>query len=379
METLSPKSNPGSQRFARVILAIAIALFLSFLAREARASDLVVYTYDSFTGKSGLGPIVAKAFKKKTGTEVKYISVGDSGQLLSRVQLDAERKKSTANLILGLDQNLFPRIKEFLEPLDPTIDAPFMKYIDREFWIADTFVPFDYGILAFIADTKKLSPDDFPKTWKELQKGRFKKSLLLEDPRTSSPGFGFVWGSIHAVAASAGEVFPPVSTEDVPVTGKKTREGFTEYWSNLKSQWLTLAPGWSQAYGMFTKGEAPLVWSYITSEAYHRLKGEVADRDRYRAVVFEDGNPVQVEGAALLHDAPGGAAMRKKALVFLDILTSDEIQRQIPETQWMMPTRLATKLPPVFQGLPQAKKKFSLDATREKLDEVLRDWSAAIR
>jgi thiamine transport system substrate-binding protein len=363
----------------RAILALAIAVFLSFLARKAHAADLVVYTYDSLAAKESLGTIVADAFKKKTGTAVKFIPVGDSGALLSRLQLDAERGKATANLVLGIDQNSFPRLAEFLESLDPVRDAPFMKDVDREWWLADSFVPFDYGVLAFIADTKKLPPEDFPKTWKDLEKRRFKKSLLLEDPRTSSPGLGFVWGSAHAAAAEKGEVFPPVSTDDHPATGKKTRERFTEFWQELRSQWVTLTPGWSQAYAMFTKGEAPLVWSYVTSEAYHRMKGEPADRERYRAVLFEDGNPVQVEGAAILKSGPGGLAMRKKALLFLELLTSEEVQKRIPETQWMMPTRLGVKVPPAFQALPAPKKRFSLGATREKIDDVLTDWSAAIR
>jgi thiamine transport system substrate-binding protein len=366
-------------KLSRAVLALIVAILLAFAAHAAHASDLVVYTYDSFVAKEGLGPVIAAAFKKKTGVAVKFIPIGDSGQLLSRIQLDAERKKSTANLVLGLDQNLFPRLKEFVEPLEAAKDTPFLKYVDREYWIADGFVPFDYGVMAFVADTKKLAPEDFPKRWKDLLKSRFKKSLLLEDPRTSSPGFGFVWGSIHAAAESVGEAFPPVSTEDHPATPKKTRDAFTDYWKDLRAQWLTLAPGWSEAYGMFVKGEAPLVWSYVTSEAYYRVKGAATDRERYRAVVFEDGNPVQVEGAAILRDGPGGKAMRKRALEFLEVLTSEEIQRKIPETQWMIPTRLGTKLPPAFQALPAAKKKFSLEATREKLDDVLNDWSAAIR
>ncbi|MBS1961283.1 MAG: extracellular solute-binding protein [Bdellovibrionales bacterium] len=365
---------------SRGFLALGIAVGLAVAPSRASGGDLVVYTYDTLSAKDGLGSLVAAAFKKKTGTAVKFVSVGDSGQLLSRVQLDGERKKATAHLVLGMDQNLFPRLREFLEPLDPVKDVPFMKYVDREYWLADGFIPFDYGILAFIADTKKLSADDFPKKWKDLTKGRFKKSLLLEDPRTSSPGLGFVWGSMHAAAEAEGEAFPPVSTtEDNPATPKKTRDRFTEFWSDLKSQWVTLAPGWGAAYGMFTKGEAPLVWSYVTSEAYHRMKGAEGDRERYRAVVFEDGHPVQVEGAGLLKNAPGGAAMRKRAIEFLELLVSEEIQRQVPETQWMMPTRLGSKVPAAFQALPTVKRRFPLSATKEKIDDVLADWSAAIR
>ncbi len=361
-ETLSPK-------ITRSILAIAIALFLSFLARSARAADLVVYTYDSLAAKEGIGPIVAKAFKKKTGVNVKFIVVGDAGQLLSRIQLDAERAKPTAHLVLGLDQNLYPRMKDHLASLDRATETPFMKFVDRDWWLSDSFIPFDYGVMAFIADTKKLSPDDFPKKWKDLLKWRFRKSLLLQDPRTSSPGLGFVMGSA-AVTAKAGEEEPRT----------ESKKAFTEFWKDLRSQWVTLAPGWSQSYGMFLKGEAPLVWSYVTSEAYHRMmKGASAEQDRYRAVIFEDGHPVQIEGAAILKNAPGGKAMRKLALEFLELLTSEEIQKQIPETQWMMPVRLGVKLPPAFQSLPIVKKKFNLENSREKLDEVLTEWGAAIR
>jgi thiamine transport system substrate-binding protein len=37
----------------------------------------------------------------------------------------------------------------------------------------------------------------------------------------------------------------------------------------LKGRVLTVTPGWSEAYGLFTKGEAPMVLSYTTSPAYH--------------------------------------------------------------------------------------------------------------
>ncbi len=345
----------------------------------ASAADLVVYTYDSLAAKGALGPVVAAAFKKKTGVDVKYVVLGDAGQILSRVQLDAERKKKVAHVVFGIDQNLLPRMKDHLEPLDRTREGAFMKFVDREWWLADAFVPFDFGVLAFVADTKLLAVDDFPKRWTDLDKRRFRKKLLLQDPRTSSPGFGFVWGSLHWAAAETGEKFPPVSTAEKTPIGKKTQKEFSEFWDDLKTQWLTLAPGWSSAYGMFLRGEAPLVWSYVTSEAYHRTNAKAGEESRYRAVVFEEGHPVQVEGAALLKEAPGGATMRKHALAFLELLTSEEIQKQVPETQWMMPVRIGVKLPAAFQVLPVTKKRFSIEAPVETLDEALGLWRTAIQ
>ena len=52
-------------------------------------------------------------------------------------------------------------------------------------------------------------------------------------------------------------------------------------WSRLRPRVLTVTPGWSEAYGLFVKGEAPLVLSYTTSPAYHRFAEK---SERYAAL-----------------------------------------------------------------------------------------------
>ncbi|MBC7384732.1 MAG: thiamine ABC transporter substrate-binding protein [Cryobacterium sp.] len=365
------QTRSSSETALKMAIAVFMAVFLSFAAHHAHAKDkgaqgpeLVVYTYDSFVGKEGLGPILQAAYEKKTGEKLRFVTVGDAGQLLARIQLDSERRKNKAfmegaNVVLGIDQNLEPKLKDYLVPIDRAREGAFMKFVDREWWLGEAFVPFDYGVFAFIADTKKLPPADFPKKWTDLLKWKYRKSLLLEDPRTSSPGMAFLLGSLA-------------------VTG----DGFKDYWKDLRSQWKVLAPGWTQAYSLFIREEAPLVWSYVTSEAYHRTtckKDNCSTPDRYHAVIFQEGHPVQIEGAAILKDAPGGAKMRKRSLEFLELLTSEQIQTEIPEHQWMMPVRLGIKLPPIFQSLPVVAKKFPPEMDAEKLDSALSLWNQAIR
>ena len=53
-----------------------------------------------------------------------------------------------------------------------------------------------------------------------------------------------------------------------------------------------MAPGWSEAYALFTKGEAPMVLSYTTSPAYHVI---AENTDRYKAASFAEGHYLQVE------------------------------------------------------------------------------------
>ena len=41
-------------------------------------------------------------------------------------------------------------------------------------------------------------------------------------------------------------------------------------WQQLQPNILTVTPGWSEAYGLFLEGRAPLVLSYTTSPVLSR-------------------------------------------------------------------------------------------------------------
>ena len=86
-----------------------------------------------------------------------------------------------------------------------------------------------------------------PTSLDALVNGDAAQKIVLQDPRTSTPGLGFMlWMK--------------------SVYGDKSKQA----WSKLKDRVLTVTPGWSEAYGLFTKGEAPMVLSYTTSPAYHQ-------------------------------------------------------------------------------------------------------------
>lgn len=107
-------------------------------------------------------------------------------------------------------------------------------------------MPYDYGHFAVIYDTQTMKNP--PKSLKELVDGDASQKIVLEDPRTSTPGLGFPFWMRS-------------------VYGDQTPEA----WKTLQKRILTVTPGWSEAYGLFTKGEAPMVLSYVTSPAYHMM------------------------------------------------------------------------------------------------------------
>ncbi len=65
--------------------------------------------------------------------------------------------------------------------------------------------------------------------------------------------------------------------------------------AKLAAKTVTVTKGWSEAYGLFLKGESDLVLSYTTSPAYHIIEEK---KDNYAAANFSEGHYLQVEVAA---------------------------------------------------------------------------------
>ncbi len=70
-----------------------------------------------------------------------------------------------------------------------------------------------------------------------------------------------------------------------------------EAWEKLAKKTVTVTKGWSEAYGLFLKGESDLVLSYTTSPAYHIMEEK---KDNYAAADFTEGHYMQVEVAGQL-------------------------------------------------------------------------------
>lgn len=290
---------------------------------SARKSELVVYTYDSFSGEWGPGPEIARLFEEKTGISVTYTDCGDGVQILSKAIL--EKNQPYADVLVGVDNNLYERAKEsgVLEVFKPSSASSIKDGLSASLGGDWLLTPYDYSPFAIIYNS--LSGIEPPSSLEDLTKDIYKKKLILMDARTSTPGLGFdIW----------------VRT----VYGDK----YDDYMNRLAPSILTTAPGWSVGYGMFTNGEAPLVISYVTSPAYHIEYGE---GDQYKALEFSDGHVMQVEGAGIVKGAPNKDGAKK----FIEFLISEEAQSIIPLTQWMYPANKNVVLPQSYSSLIEPK------------------------
>lgn len=313
----------------------------------ARAADktLTVYTYESFTSEWGPGPKVKEAFEKTCGCSVNFVSVADGVALLSRLKLEGAGTK--ADVVLGLDTNLATEAKAtgLFDASGVDVSALNVPGDYKD----DVFVPYDYGHFAVIYDTQTIKNP--PQSMKDLVEGDPSQKIVIEDPRTSTPGLGLLlW-----VKSVYGDKAP-------------------EAWAKLKKRVLTVTPGWSEAYGLFTKGEAPMVLSYTTSPAYHMV---AESTDRYQAAAFSEGHYIQIEVAGLLKNAPD----KELARDFLKFMVTPGFQDTIPTNNWMMPVSATSQpLPGAFGKLVNPSKTFlmSSEEVAENRKAWIDEWLAAM-
>ena len=307
-------------RILTFLTAAALAVSVGFAA-AADQPKLTIYTYNSFTSDWGPGPIVTPLFEKQCGCKIEWVALEDGAALLSRLQLEGD--KTTADLVLGLDTNLTA------EATATGLFAPHgidLKGVTLPIaWTDPDFVPFDYGYFAFVYDSQALKSP--PKSFAELASPGAEPKLLLQDPRTSTPGLGLLlWVK--------------------QLYGDKS----ADTWRNLTPKILTVSKGWSESYGLFQKGEAPVVLSYTTSPAYHLM---VDKTDRYKTLDFPEGNYLQVEVAGMVKTSQH----QDLAKQFLAFMVSADFQKAIPTTNWMYPvTDIGADLPQVFRDLPKPAK-----------------------
>jgi len=335
----------SAHRNIRLIVNLWAIVFLSVAVTTTAFAErkLTIYTYDSFTSEWGPGPIIKKAFESKCGDcQIDFVALDSSASILNRVQLEGDA--SPADIVLGLDTNLMALAQDtnLLDVADVDISALTLPIA----WDSDIFVPFDYGYFAFVYDTKQMTSP--PTSMQALIDAPDDQKIIIQDPRTSTPGLGLMlW-----LKKLYGDDAAPA-------------------WEKLNKKILTVTKGWSEAYfSLFLNGEAPMVLSYTTSPAYHMA---IDKTEQYQAAGFSEGHYLQVEVAALLKQSKNKELARE----FLSFLIGEEAQRALPLANVMFPALdLGDQLPEAFSRLVDPKETllFSPEEVRDNRGAWLDEW-----
>jgi len=316
-------------------------LCIAATAAHAQTPELTIYTYDSFVTEWGPGPAIEAAFEEVCACDLVFSGHGDGAALLSRLRLEGAR--TDADIVLGLDTNLTAAAAEtgLFAPhgITAETDLPIA-------WTDPNFLPYYWGYFAFVGNEGGPAPRSF----EELAASD--TSIVIQDPRSSTPGLGLAYWVAEAYGDRAGEI-----------------------WAELADNVVTVTPGWSEAYGLFLEGEADLVLSYTTSPAYHLIAEEDASKV---ALAFDEGHYMQVEVAGIVAatDQPDLAAQ------FLEFMLSDGFQSVIPTTNWMFPAVMPEAgLPDGFDGFPvdpEGALLLSAAEAEARRDEIIDAWRTGL-
>lgn len=345
--TSRPLPKTIAYHSAALSLAVGMALPSLGMAQTDNLDRpvLTVYTYDSFIADWGPGPKLVEAFEADCQCRVDMRGVTDALNLLTRLRFEGEN--TDADVIVGLDNNTIAEADSLEIIAEHNVD---LTTLDMPIeWASKTFIPFDYGYFSFVYDTDNENIKTEPNSFAEFLKSD--NTLIIQDPRTSTPGLGLVSWIQKLYGDQASDV-----------------------WKQLNDRIVVISPGWGEAYSLFLQGDGDYVLSYTTSPGYHLI--EEGD-DTYRAAIFEEGHYLQIEVAAMTTSTDQPALAQD----FLQFLVSPEAQSIIAQGNWMYP--VAPPKPALPENYPTKPDVPSLTFSPEEVFENratwIEDWLQAIQ
>ena len=322
------------------VLAVCMACIFAQAVSEKSGEQrtLTIYAYDTFCGDWGAAGSVIPAFEEKTGIKVNLVAAGNASEVLNRVML--EGSKTECDVIIGITDDMASKAYGILE----SYKSPYVETIAPELIFDKEFrlTPFDYGFFAFIMDAK--SNITAPSSLSDLTKDEYKGKVILIDPRSgSSVGLGLMMWTKNTLG-----------------------ENWTQWWSTMSQNALTMTSGWSAAWGLFSEGEAPLVISYTTSPIYD-------DTGLQKALVFSEGHEATIEAAGIVK----GSKHLDEAKAFIDFLLTDA-QIDLGMANAMYPVNSSIELPAEYANAPKADK-FFLNTDDQVADALAQLTSAVLK
>ncbi|WP_327326361.1 thiamine ABC transporter substrate-binding protein [Streptomyces sp. NBC_01210] len=355
------------------VTALAAALGVTTLAacggesKDSSASDggskpktVTLVSHDSFAASAS----VLKEFTKETGYTVKVLKSGDAGAALNKEILT--KGSPQGDVFFGVDNTLLSRALD--NGLFTPYEAKGLGQVNDEAQLdkdKHRVTPVDTGDICvnydkkYFAD-KKLAP---PQSFDDLAKPAYKNLLVTENVATSSPGLGFLLGSV----------------------GKYGEDGWQDYWKKLKENGVKVVDGWEQAYneefsgsagGKKAKADRPLVVSYASSPPAEVLFSKPQPTEAPTGVATGTCFR-QTEFAGLLKGAKNEAG--GKAL--LDFLVSRKFQEDMPLNMFVNPVIKDAKLPEVFTKFGAVAVKpqtVAPDTIAKNREQWVQSWSSLV-
>ena len=285
-----------------LVLGITACSTSSNTSTDATPNEVTLLAYDAFTPQEG----IFDAFTAATGAKVKVVTGGDSGVLISKAILTAGTPEG--DVLWGLDNTLLSRAQkaELLTSYEPVDTGDICVNYDKQ-WFA----------------SRNIAP---PTSLEDLALPAYKNLLVVQDPVASSPGLGFLLGTIAHFGV----------------------DKWQSYWKSLKENGVHVSPDWTSAYtidfsGSSGKGKYPLVVSYGSSPPAEVLYAEIPI-DTPPTAVIKSTCFRQTEYVGALR----GTRNPKLAAQLISYLQDVPFQESMPLSLFVFPVNKKATLPDLF-------------------------------
>ena len=304
-------------KFLRTLLAVSFVVAITACTSpssnssiDATPNEVTLLAYDAFTPQEG----IFDAFTAATGAKVKVVTGGDSGVLISKAILTAGTPEG--DVLWGLDNTLLSRAQktELLTSYEPVDTGDICVNYDKQWFGSRDIAP--------------------PTSLEDLALPAYKNLLVVQDPVASSPGLGFLLGTIAHFGV----------------------DKWQNYWKSLKENRVRVSPDWTSAYtidfsGSSGKGKYPLVVSYGSSPPAEVLYAE-KPIDSPPTAVIESTCFRQTEYVGVLR----GARNPNLAAQLISYLLDVPFQESMPLSLFVFPVNKKAALPDLFTKFAVAPK-----------------------
>ena len=327
------------QRLGRLALGLTLAAAIATITTPAAAQQRVsIYTAHTANIVDRLIP----EFEKATGIKADVVKAG-SGDIINRVRAEAGNPK--ADVIWSIGAELLEANTDLLEPYQPKEAA----MIADAFRTSGAWLPYTGILNVFVVNTKKLKPEEYPKTWADLAAPRFKGLVSMADAEKS----GSSYMQLNTFLTIYGD----------------NDAGWNKFKDVFKNLNVSASSG---AVPRFVNDGEAVVGITLEDNAWLYLKGGGPV-----AIVYpEDGTSVIADGMALVKKAPNAAAGK----AFIDWALSAATQNMAVQELGRRPIRKDGKPLGSLRPLEQVKiVKYDIKKAADKRKEYMDKWQGLVQ
>jgi len=278
-------------------------------------------------------------FEKATGIKADVVKAG-SGDIINRVRAEAANPK--CDVIWSIGAELLEANTDLLDPYQPKEYA----MIADAFKSGGAWIPYTGILNVFVVNTKKLKPEEYPKSWADLAQPRFKNLVSMAD------------------AEKSGSAYMQLNTF-LTIYGDKA-VGWDKFKEVFKNVNVSASSG---AVPRFVNDGEAVVGITLEDNAYLYLKGGGPV-----AIVYpEDGTSAIADGMALCKRAPNPAA----GTAFFDWSLSAPVQEMVVQELGRRPIRKDAKPLGALKPMAEIKLvKYDIQNAANKRQEYIDKWRA---